>query len=171
MSLEIAIDRYINNKIIPYTFAISQSPILFHDLLEANRLIKDGMTPESGSLGYRMKLGHTYILFFILAHIIFVLPAMAIFHIFLTKLDCHLSVIAAVVFTGLFFTSFTIFKEFLLDRISMTRVKEGWKLHFPLFDFETYSPKVAKIYAEAIRKKVARGELEFFIMSEIAKEQ
>jgi len=171
MSLKSAITNFTDEKIIPFTFAISQNPILFHDLLDANRLLRDGMVPESGPLGYRIKMGNTYLVFFILAHIFFIFPAMALSHMLLTKMDCHLSIVAAIVFTGLFFTSFTMFKEHLIDRVSLSRVKAGWKLHFPLFDFDTYGAKVARIYSEALKKKVSRGELEFFMMSELTKEQ
>jgi len=169
MSIRAFKDRFIDEKLIPFIFVISESPILFHDLLEANKQIKDGMIPSSGHLGYRMKLGNMYMAFFFLAHVLFILPGIIILHAIFAKLNCHLSIIAAVLFTGLFFTWFTIFKEWLIDKISLKRVKDGWKLHFPLFDFDTYSLEVSKIYSEAVKKKIPRGELEFFVMSELTK--
>jgi hypothetical protein len=58
----------------------------------------------------------------------------------------------------------------MVDKISQKRVREAWKIHFPMFEFDEYSVKVAKIYAESIKKKVSRGELEFFVMSELTKD-
>lgn len=171
MPIEQRINKFINEKLIPFVFITSNSPILFADLLEANRQLKDQIVPNATQLGYRIRTTNMYIAFFILVHIAFILPGTAITHALLAKLNCHLSIIAAVVITGLFFTWFTLFREFLVDRVSFIRVQIGWKLHFPLFDFNEYSDKVAKIYTEAVKKKIPRGELEFFVMSELAKEQ
>lgn len=169
MSFVERVDRFIDLKLLPFIFKVSESPILFHDLLEANKQLSDQMVPNSGTLGYRMKLGSMYLSFFFIAHVFFILPGIVLMHALFTKLDCHLSIIAAVIFTGLFFTWFTLYREWLIDKISLQRVRLGWKLHFPMFEYELYSETVAKIYAESIRKKVPRGELEFFVMSELAK--
>ncbi len=171
MSISVKIDKFVDEKLLPFVFKVSESPILFHDLLDANRQIKDGMIPNGGSLGYRMKMGSMYLSFFFLAHIFFILPGIVITHALLAKLNCHLSIIAAVIFTGLFFTWFTLYKEWLIDKISYKRVRLAWGVHFPLFDYDEYSTKVSSIYAESIRKKIPRGELEFFVMSALTKEQ
>ncbi len=163
------IDSFINKKLIPYVFLTSQNPVLFHDLLEANRQLRDGLMPNSGALGYKIKLSHIYIAFLVFIHLFFIIPAVALFHKPLAHLNCHLSIILAVVITGVFFIGFSIFREFLVEKISHQRVKEGWKLHFPLFDFDTFSQKVADIYTESLKKKISRGELEFFVMNELTK--
>lgn len=164
------IDKFIDEKLLPFVFVTSKSPTLFHDLLDANRQLKDGMTPNGGALGYKIRLKNMYIAFLVLIHVVFVLPAVTVLHNLFTKMDCHLSIISAVIFTGLFFVSFSIFKEYLIEKISLKRVKEGWSLHFPLFDFETYASKVADIYNDALKKKVPRGELEYFVMSNLSKQ-
>ena len=164
------LDCFIDKKLIPYVFIVSSNPILFHDLLEANRQLKDRLTPNSGALGYKIKLKNLYISFLALIHLILIIPGVALFHKPLAKLDCHLSIIFAVVITGTIFIGFTAFREFLIEKISAQRVEEGWRLHFPLFDYSTYSQKVADIYTKAVKKKISRGELEFFIMGELAKE-
>ncbi len=164
------IDSFVEKKLIPYVFITSSSPILFHDLLEANRQLKDRLTPSSGALGYRIKLKNLYISFLSFIHLFFIIPGVTLFHKPLAKLNCHLSIILAVVITGVVFIGFTAFREFLIEKISIIRVKEAWKLHFPLFDFDAYSQKVADIYTGAVKKKISRGELEFFVMNELTKE-
>lgn len=164
------LDTFVEKKIIPYVFFTSASPILFHDLLEANKQLRERLTPNSGALGYRIKLKNLYIVFLLLIHLFFIIPGVALFHKPLEKLDCHLSIILAVVVTGAIFIGFTAFREFLVEKISIQRVKDGWRLHFPLFDFDTYSQKVADIYTHALKKKVSRGELEFFVMNELTKD-
>lgn len=163
------IDNFIDEKLLPFVFTSSKNPILFHDLLDANRQLKDGMTPNSGALGYKIKLKNMYIAFLILVHIVFVFPAITVLHKLFVKMDCHLSIISAVIFTGLFFVSFSIFKEYMIEKISIKRVKEGWTLHFPPFEYDSYSKKVADIYNDSIKKKVPRGELEYFVMSNLSK--
>ncbi len=163
------IHKIIDEKLIPNVFIISKNPVLFHDLLDANRQIKDNMTPNSGALGYKIHTKNMFASFIFLVHIFFIFPALGILHEAFAKMNCHLSIILAVVFTGLFFVSYSIYKEYLVERISLKRIREAWALHFPLFDYDTYSSKVAEIYNEAIKKKVSRGELEFFIMSKLSK--
>jgi hypothetical protein len=170
MSIWLKIDKFVDEKLVDYVFIVSSSPVLFHDLLEANKQLKERMIPDATQLGYRIHTKHMYIAFFVLIHIVFILPGTAITHALLEKLNCHLSIIAAVIITGLFFTWFAIFRDFMVDKISQKRVREAWKIHFPMFEFDEYSVKVAKIYAESIKKKVSRGELEFFVMSELTKD-
>ncbi len=163
-----SIDKIVDKKLLPFVFTVSNNPILFQDLLDANRQIKDNLIPNSATLGYKVNTKNMFIAFLILVHIFFIFPGVGILHEILAKMDCHLSIISAIVFTGLFFVSYSIFKEYLIERISLKRIKEAWSLHFPLFDYETYSSKVAEIYNEAIKKKVPRGELEFFVMSKLS---
>ncbi|MGE4398439.1 MAG: hypothetical protein AB7D29_02855 [Campylobacterales bacterium] len=162
------INKIVDDKLVPFVFIVSRNPVLFHDLLDANRQIKDNMTPNGAALGYKIHTKNMFAAFLFLVHIFFIFPAVGILHEAFVKMDCHLSIISAVVFTGLFFVSYSIFKEYLIERISLKRIREAWSLHFPLFDYETYGSKVADIYNEAIKKKVPRGELEFFVMSKLS---
>lgn len=162
------INKIIDEKLVPFVFIVSRNPVLFHDLLDANRQIKDNMTPNGAALGYKIHTKNMFVAFLFLVHIFFIFPAVSLLHEIFAKMNCHLSIISAVIFTGLFFVLYSIFKEYLIERISLKRIKEAWSLHFPLFDYETYSSKVADIYNEAIKKKVPRGELEFFVMSKLS---
>jgi len=164
-----SIDKIVDKKLLPFVFVVSKNPVLFHDLLDANRQLKDNMTPNSGVLGYKIHTKNMFIAFLFLVHIAFIFPAITILHEVFAKMNCHLSIISAVVFTGLFFVSYSIFKEYLIERISIKRVQGAWSLHFPAFDYETYGKKVADIYNDAIKKKVPRGELEYFVMSNLSK--
>jgi len=165
----ISIDKFIDNKLIPFVFILSKNPILFHDLLDANRQLRDNLSPSGATLGYKIHTKNMFIAFLAIVHIVFIFPSLVLLHEIFSNMDCHLSIISAIVFTGLFFVSFSIFKEYLIEQISTKRVKEGWNLHFPLFDYEQYNKKVADIYNDAIKKKVPRGELEYFVMNGLSK--
>jgi len=158
---------FIDTTLIPYVFIVSKAPILFHDLLDANRQLQENILPAPGLLGFKPHTKNIFISFLFFVHIFFIFPALGILHELFVKTDCHLSIIAAVVFTGLFFIGYSIYREFLTERIAKKRVIEGWSLHFPHFSYDEYGKKVADIYNEAIKKKVSRGELEFFVMSRI----
>lgn len=165
----ISINRFVDDKLIPFVFIISKNPILLHDLLDANRQLRDNLSPSSATLGYKIHTKNMFIAFLAIVHIVFIFPSLALLHNVFSNMDCHLSIISAVVFTGLFFVSFSVFKEYLIEHITIKRAKEGWALHFPLFDYDKYSKQVADIYNDAIKKKVPRGELEYFIMNALSK--
>jgi len=164
-----SIDKIVDKKLLPFVFIVSKNPVLFHDLLDANRQMQDNMTPNSALLGYKIHTKNMFISFLFIIHMVFIFPAITILHEVFAKMNCHLSIISAIIFTGFFFVSYSIYKEYLLERISVRRIKEAWSLHFPLFDYDTYSKKLASIYNDAIKKKVSRGELEYFVMSNLSK--
>lgn len=164
-----SIEGFIDKKLIPFTFILSKNPVLLHDLLDANRQSKDRLTPSGSALGYKVNNKNMLVSFFVIAHIFFILPALGILHDSFANMDCHLSIVSAVVFTGLMFVSFSAFKEYLVERVSTNRIKEAWVLHFPLFSYEEHSQKVADLYNEAIKKKVPRGELEYFVMKGLSR--
>lgn len=164
-----SIDNFVEKKLMPFVFIVSRNPVLFHDLLDANRQIKDNMTPNSAALGYKIHTKNMFISFLLFMHIVFIFPLLTLLHEVFAKMNCHLSIILAIVFTGFFFVSYSIFKEYLVERISLKRVKDAWLLHFPAFEYDAYGKKVADIYNDAIKKKVPRGELEYFVMSNLSK--
>lgn len=159
---------FLNEKVLPFMFKTSDKPISLFELLEANKQVNDGMVPDSTILGFRLKVGKGYLAFIATSHII-IIPAVGILHNFFAILDCHISILLAVFFTSLFFASFTIFREYMIDKMSLKQLKIGWKLHFPFFDFEEYHSVVAKIYLDAVKKKVSKSELEFFVLEELSK--
>ncbi len=160
------IRNFVDNMILPYVFRVSEEPIRFEELMQANKIHNDGMPVDANLLGYRMKLGRMYIVFIAFMHL-FVLPFVVIFHSVLIHIDCHLLIILAVIFTGLFFASFTLFKEYLIELKTIHRIKEGWKLHFPHFSYLKHSREVAAFYKEALAKDIHHRDLSRFIIDKI----
>lgn len=153
-------------KVINYIFNISKQPVLFHQLLQANKLFNDGMHLDGKRLGFRMRMGRAYAVFLILAHL-FIIPGSLILHTLFMNLDCHASIIAAVVFTAFIFICFGLFKEWLEDEIARTRIREAWAAHFPLFSYEEYNKKVSEIYDEAILLDIQKKDLEQFVLDKL----
>lgn len=152
--------------ILKYVFYTSTRPILFSDLLYINKLFNEGMLLDVEKLGARMRLSSTYIVFLIAWHILIFLPVL-IFHSALAKMDCHLSVLFAVLFTAIFFATFSIYKEWLIDEYAKQRIKNSWHTHFPYFTYEEYNKKVALIYEEALKLDIPKKELEKFVMDKL----
>ena len=158
--------NFVDNVILPYVFRVSEEPIRFEELMQANKIHNDGMPVDAHLLGYRMKLGRMYIVFIVMMHL-FVLPVTIVFHSVLTHIDCHLLIMLAVIFTALFFASFTLFKEYFIELETIQRIKEGWKLHFPHFSYKKHSKEVAEFYKEALIKDVHHRDLSRFIIDKI----
>ncbi|NLO17860.1 MAG: hypothetical protein GX118_06690 [Arcobacter butzleri] len=90
-----------------------------------------------------------------------------IFHPALAIMDCHLSVIFAIIFTAIFFATFAIYKEWLIDEYAQKRIISAWKTHFPYFDYYEYRYKVSTIYEEALKLDIQKKELEKFVMDRL----
>jgi hypothetical protein len=159
---------FLNEKILPFMFAISNKPVSFAELLEANKQVADSIIPNSTILGFRMKAGKSYLVFLLLSHFV-IIPVILILHNLFKYADCHLSILLAILFTGLFFISFTLFKEYIIDKMSLRQLKIAWRIHFPFFEFENYHRVVASIYLDAINKKISKSQLEFFVFEELSK--
>ena len=158
--------RFMDEKIIPYIFTLSDSPLLFRDLLQTNKMYQDGLKLEGKIPGFRMSIGKSYIVFIALWHLI-LLPGSAIFHSALAKIDCHLLIIMAVLFTGMFFASYAMFKEYLIDSVALKIIKKGWENHFPHFDYDLHAKEVAKIYSEALDKEIPHKNLHLYILDRL----
>lgn len=159
---------FLNEKILPFMFAISNKPVSFAELLEANKQVADSIIPNSTILGFRMKAGKSYLVFLLLSHFV-IIPVILILHNLFKHADCHLSILLAILFTGLFFISFTLFKEYIIDKMSLRQLKIAWRIHFPFFEFENYHRVVASIYLDAVNKKISKSQLEFFVFEELSK--
>lgn len=155
-----------DEKIIPYVFTLSDAPMLFRDLLQTNKMYQDGLKLEGKIPGFRMSIGRSYIVFIVLWHLI-LLPSSAIFHTALAKIDCHLLIIMAILFTGMFFASYAIFKEYLIDSVALKIIKKGWVNHFPHFDYNLHAKEVAKIYSEALDKEIPHKNLQLYILDRL----
>lgn len=161
-----SLQQFTNEKIIPYVFTLSDAPMLFRDLLKTNKMYQDGLKLEGNIPGFRFSVGKSYIVFIILWHVI-MLPPAALFHAKLAKIDCHLLIIMAVLFTGMFFAMYAIFKEYLIDSVAHKILRNGWKNHFPHFDYDLHAKDVAKIYGEAMDKEVPHKELQLYILEKL----
>lgn len=164
------INRIMDEKIIPYVFTLSDSPMLFRDLLRTNKMYQEGLKLEGNIPGFRFSVGKSYIVFIALWHIV-MLPLAFLFHKALAKIDCHLLIIMAVVFTGMFFAMYAIFKEYLIDTVAHTILKRGWENHFPRFDYTLHAKDVAKIYSEALEKEIAHKEMPLYILEKLVEEK
>jgi hypothetical protein len=156
----------IKEKILNYVFNISAQPVLFRELLIANKQFNDGMHLKGINLGFRLRLGRTYLVFLLLAHI-FIIPMAFIIHAVFAGADCHMSIIAAVLFTAILFAFMGMFKEWLYDEISLKRIQDAWKLHFPHFKYSKYKDIVCNIYNDSIKQDVAKKDLERFILDRL----
>ena len=152
--------------IIPYVFTLSDSPMLLRELLHTNKMYQDGLKLEGNVPGFRMSVGKSYLVFIALWHAIIIIPAI-FFHAKLEKLDCHLLMIMAIVFTGMFFATYAIFKEYLIDTVAMKIVKKGWENHFPHFDYDRHAREVATIYADALEKEIPNKNMQLYILERL----
>ncbi len=160
------IKHFIDKVMLPYVFRLSEDPVRFEELMQANKIYNDGMPVDAHLLGYRMQLGRMYLVFVLFMHL-FILPFTVIFHSVLMHIDCHYLIIVAVLFTALFFASFTLFKEYFIELITLRRIREAWKIHFPHFSYEKHSKEVGGFYKEALAKEVHHRDLSRYIIDKI----
>lgn len=160
----------LKDKLIKYLHIKSSQPIHFEELMKANLILEEGIIPSERLLKYRVLLGRAYLTFIILTHII-IIPAVGILHGAFATMDCHLSIVLAVAFTGVFFATFTIYKEWLFENISHKIVESAWNLHFPHFDYKSHHKKAAKLYDETLRKKIPKHEVQMYILDGLSKDE
>jgi hypothetical protein len=161
-------DKIVDEKIIPYVFKISKHPMMFRELLNANKQYVDGIKLEDAIPGFKVRLGRLYLVFIIIWHMV-MLPLVYVGHFFLAKLDCHLSIIFTALATISLFAAYFLFKEWLIDRVALKLIKEAWHNHFIHFDFEKHHQEVAKIYKIALEESIPNSELEYYILSNLSK--
>ncbi|MFC2073967.1 hypothetical protein ACFLR3_01820 [Campylobacterota bacterium] len=165
-----AIKKFTQNKILPFTFKISEQPMLFKELLHANKIYNDGMNLEYNMKGFRVRLGRIYLVFFIVWLLILTPPSL-IFHTLLAKIDCHALILSSIVFTVLFFSTFALFKAWLIELVSKQNITQAWKNHFPHFDYAKNSQNVSKIYSQALESGVANKDLQHYIITKMVSEE
>ncbi len=159
--------KKIQDKIVDYVFEISDRPMSFMELLKTNKLYDDKMPLEGNIAGFKMNKKKAYLIFFILWNLV-ILPIVAIFHSIIAKLDCHVSIVLAIVFTLLFFASFSIFKEWLYEEVTLKQIKKNWSHHFPIFTYEKNHKLITQIYTEALEKEIPQHELRVFIFDKLS---
>jgi hypothetical protein len=120
--------------------------------------------------GFKTNLARLYIIFLLFWHIL-IIPTLIFFHFLLVnvkiEMDCHLSIIFAVIFTILFFSSFTIYRDWLVHRVAIKLIKKGWQNHFPHFDFDKNSEEVSKIYSRALEDGIKNKDLELYVINNL----
>lgn len=164
------IKTFIENKIIPFVFKISEQPMLFKELMHANKIYNDGMNLEYNMKGFRTRLGRMYLVYFLVVLFIST-PVSFIFHKELTKIDCHVLIISSIIFTILLFSTFALFKEWLIEIVSTKLIVEAWKNHFPHFDYKNNRQKVSSIYAQALENGIQNKDLQRHIITKMVSEE
>ncbi len=164
------IQEFIRSTINPFVFKISDQPMRFQELMHANKIYNDGMNLEYNMTGFRIRLGRVYLVFFLLTLII-VTPPAALFHSVLAKIDCHALIISSIVTTVLLFSTFALFKSWLIEQVSKQLIIEGWKNHFPHFDYMKNSKKVSHIYSEALENGIKSKDLQHHIITKMVSEK
>lgn len=157
------IDRYI----IPYVFKVTPTPLRFKELLVANRVYQEGMNLENSIHGFKMRLGRTYFVFF-MSWLLMLIPVSALLHSFLAAMDTHVLIILTALLTGAFFITFSMFREFLIDKVALQIIQKAWERHLALFDFEQYTKDVATYYGEAVEEEITIGDLQRFIFDKLS---
>ncbi len=164
------INRFIDNIILPFTFKVTTEPMLFRELLIANKLFDDGMKLEGKVPGMRIRVGRAVTVFALIFHLFIIFPGIVIFHTPLAKMDCHFAIIASVMFTGFFFSVYFVFKEWLIDRMAKKHITTAWKNHFPHFEYKKYHQKLTAIYSQAVEEEIPHKELQMYIVNKLIAE-
>lgn len=157
------LDRYV----LPYVFKVTPTPLRFKELLVANRVYQEGMNLENSIHGFKMRLGRTYFVFFV-TWLLMLIPVSALLHSFLAEMDTHVLILLTALLTGAFFITFSMFREFLIDRVALKIIKKSWKRHLSLFDFDDHAKEVASFYGEAVEKEIGIGDLQRFIFDKLS---
>lgn len=159
-------DKWLVNTL----FKISDYPVLFKDLLEANALFNEGMLVDPAKLHYKFKPFQTYGIY-TLACIVVLSLLIIVTHYGFSKIDVHFSLISIAIVTSLVYMGFDFFKAYTRKLISQRQIQRAWALHFPHFAYEKYSKIVAEIYKEALKKEVPKNALESYVLEQIVQMQ
>jgi hypothetical protein len=163
-------EKLIDEKLLPFLFTKPTHPMRFNELMQANKRYEDHMLLEGNIPGMKLRLGRTY-LFMILVWNLVLIPISMLFHTFLEKIDCHIAIILAVIFTLLFFGILSIFKQWATERMAQKMIRQAWAIHFPYYDYDVNHVKVAKLYADAMERGVTGANLEMYIMNALSQDK
>ena len=154
-------------KIISYIYNISKQPVKLSELLEANTLFNEGMKLDGTRLGFRLKTGKAYLVFMVLIQIV-VIPLSFLLHALFAKLDCHASILVAIIATAFLFGIFNVFKDWTRDTVTRERIKQMWVLHFPHFPYKEFNIEVSNIYDKAKDDDIKNVDLERYILDNLS---
>lgn len=161
--------KTLKDKILDYIYILSKQPLLFRDLLDANRQFNEGMHVDPSRLGFRLKLGRAYWVYLLLVLVVLV-PVSAITHKLLADVDSHISILGGMIITALVFMGFNFFRAKMRDEITRRQIEKSWALRFPYFPYEMYRYKVEEIYQEAIKDEINKKDLERYILDRLLEE-
>lgn len=157
----------LKENIICYIYNISKQPVKLYELLEANALFNEGMKLDGTRLGFRLRTGRAYVVFIFLIHIV-IIPFSLLAHELFAVLDCHASIVIAVIFTAIVFGIFNFFKDWTRDGVTKKRIKQMWSLHFPHFPYEEFHTEVSSIYEDAKKNDIKHIDLERYILDHLS---
>ena len=156
----------LTEKTTSFVFKTSEQPMLFKELMQANKIYNDRMNLEYNMKGFRIRLGRLYLVFFFLA-IVIATPVSFLLHTLLAKIDCHALILMSVAFTVIFFSAFALFKSWLIEKISKKLILEAWNNHFPHFDYKNNREKVSHIYEEALENGIKNKDLKHHVITKM----
>ena len=157
----------VKENIIDYIYIISKQPVKLSELLQANTLFREGMILDGSKLGFRLRTGRAYIVFILIIQLI-VIPLAFLAHSLFAILDCHASIIVAIIFTAFLFGIFNFFKDWTRDAVTQARIKQMWVLHFPHFSYEEFNKEIASIYERAQSQDIKQVDLERYILDNLS---
>ncbi|MCR4941773.1 MAG: hypothetical protein K5978_03130 [Campylobacter sp.] len=154
------------NFILDKIFILSNQPVLFRDLLEANSLYNEGMLIDGAKLNFRFNYAQTYKIYAMIC-IFILLPLIIIAHNFFVIVDTHISILITIFLTSAVFLGFDMFKIWARKEMSFECIKKAWQMHFPYFSYEKYSKKVDEIYSKASKNNVCKRDLEQYVLENL----
>ncbi|NLK66682.1 MAG: hypothetical protein GX282_04320 [Campylobacteraceae bacterium] len=149
-------------------FSVSDEPVLFKDLLDANRLFNANRLVDPGRLNFQFRYAKSHVMFGVFC-LFLLAPLIALSHIFFSELDIHITIFVVVFATAAVFISFDLFKVWARKKLTQKLIKDAWEVHFPYFPYEKYSNKVDEIYQSARKKDLPKRDLEKYILDSLVK--
>ena len=159
--------KFINTVIVPFVFKLTAAPMRFKELLNANKFYHDGMNLENNIHGFKLRLGRAYLVFFAFFLLINI-PVVGVLHEIIKDFDSHVLIILTALITGSFFILFSMFKEFLVEKVALIIIQKGWSKHLSLFPFDEYGKDVAFLYGQAVEEEIAIGNLQHYIFDHLS---
>ena len=157
----------LKENIIDYIYIISKQPVKLSELLQANTLFREGMLLDDSKLGFRLRTNRAYIVFILIIQLI-IIPLAFLAHNLFAILDCHASIIVAMIFTAFLLGIFHCFKDWTKDAVTKSRIKQMWVLHFPHFPYEEFNKEVTNIYERAQSQDIKQVDLERYILDNLS---
>jgi hypothetical protein len=153
------------DRVIDLTFSLPRYPMRFGELMEANRVYHDNLDIKQipGIKYSRLRL---YLIYFVIWNIL-ILPLALLFHGILARLDCHIAIVLAILFTLLFFGTYKLFEERLKEIVALRLIKQSWANYLPHFPYEKYGEEVHQLYKEALERDIPKRKIEQFVISSI----